>query len=235
MSRRAAWVTAVWLLGMGGFFAYARSVGETPRQLFLQLVDWMQVNPWSPLLFLLAFCARPVTLLPAALFSMAAGFCYGLYWGMFWAHLAGALAAALFYGLGRWLGLKRGLAGWWDRAIDTLREGGVVSLIVLRFCFLPYDPVSYLGGALRLPFLSFLIANFIGNLPGTSSCVLLGASMQGGFGAGNVPVNWRLLVASWVMLLLMLGLGRWLRRRSRASQTGGSSGFLCEDSAPTQS
>jgi uncharacterized membrane protein YdjX (TVP38/TMEM64 family) len=231
VSKKAGCALASWLVGVSVVMSYAHSVGETPLQMFKQGVAWMGASPWGPVAFMVAFCCRPVTLLPASLFSVSAGFCFGAGWGFVWAHLAGTLAALLFYVLGYWLGLKRGLLGWWDRAIESIRRQGVISIIVLRFCFTPYDPVSYLGGALRLPLIPFVVANFFGNLPGTTSCVMIGASMQGQFSEGNVHVNWRLLGVSWVMLLLMLGIGRWLRRRSGLSQTSGSLSFSGEGSA----
>ena len=213
---------------------YAHSVGETPVQLFKHWVVWLSTSPLGPVAFIVAFCCRPLTLVPASLFALSAGFCFGPGWGFLWVSLAGAMAALLFYGLGLWLGLRRGLAGWWDRAIDAIQRQGVVSIIVLRFCFTPYDPVSYLGGALKLPLIPFLIANFIGNFPGTISCVLMGASMQGQFSDGTVAVNWRLLAVSWVMLLLMLGIGRRLRRRAGLGQTSGSLSLSSESSAHTE-
>jgi uncharacterized membrane protein YdjX (TVP38/TMEM64 family) len=173
----------------------------------------MHAHPEAPWLYLLAFLCRPLVLLPAALFSVAAGYCFGLWWGMLWAHLAGILAALLGYGLGRWWGLGPQLPGW---AVFMQRHGWI-SVILMRWSFLPYDPVSYLGGALRLPLLTFLLASSLGNLPGTTSCVLFGASLPGPL-TGNVPINWRLQVASWVLLGGMLGLGRWLRKRLQVDQ-----------------
>lgn len=173
----------------------------------------MENHPAGPAVFILAFCLRPLTLIPVALFNLAAGYCFGGAWGVFWAYLAGTVSAMMMYGIGRWLGLRTGVARWLDWCINLLRTHGALSVLVLRLCFLPYDPVSYLGGALRLRFFPFLLASFVGNLPGTTSVVLIGASLEGQFEGGNVSLNWRLLAASWVMLMGMLGMGRWLRRR----------------------
>ena len=200
-------------MGVAGIAGYSHFLGQTPLQMFKSSIGWMETNEWGPAIFILLFCARPLTLLPAAIFNLAAGYCFGAAWGCFWAHLAGTVAATLFYAIGRWMGLRTGLARWLDWCINLLRTHGVLSVVVLRWCFLPYDPVSYLGGALRLPFFRFLLANLVGNLPGTTSVVLIGASLEGQFESGNVSLNWRLLAASWVMLVAMLGMGRWLRRR----------------------
>lgn len=218
-------------MGVVGFSYYSHSVHQTPVHIFREWVLWLRTQPAGPVAFLVAFCLRPLTLLPASLFSLAAGYCFGAAWGFLWAHLGGTLAAALFYALGRWMGLRTGLARWLDWCINLLRVHGVLSVVVLRWCFLPYDPVSYLGGALRLPFWSFLLASFVGNLPGTTSCVFLGASLKGQFDGGNVPINWRLLVISWVMLVAMVGMGRWLRRRVVPRPSSGSSSLSGEGSA----
>ncbi|MBN9415477.1 MAG: VTT domain-containing protein [Candidatus Eremiobacteraeota bacterium] len=200
-------------MGVAGFTCYSHFVHQTPLQIFKDFVQFLETHPAGPAVFILAFCVRPMTMLPAALYNLAAGYCFGGAWGFVWGHLAGTVAAALVYGIGRWMGLRTGVARWIDWCINLLRTHGVLSVVVLRFCFLPYDAVSYLGGALRLPFFRFLLASFIGNLPGTTSVVLIGASLEGQFEGGNVSLNWRLLAVSWVMLVAMLGVGRWLRRR----------------------
>jgi uncharacterized membrane protein YdjX (TVP38/TMEM64 family) len=212
LSRRTLIVLITWLVGVAGFACYSHFIHQSPVQIFKSFVLWLETNPGGPAVFIFAFCLRPLTLIPVALFNLAAGYCFGGVWGCIWAHLAGSVSAAMMYGIGRWMGLRTGVARWLDWCINLLRTHGTLSVLMLRWCFLPYDPVSYLGGALRLHFWRFLLASLVGNLPGTTSVVLIGASLEG-FEGGNVSLNWRLLAASWVMLVAMLGMGRWLRRR----------------------
>lgn len=161
----------------------------------------------APLIYCLVFLVRPLTLIPVALFSMAAGYCFGFGWGLLWANLAALGSAMVGYLLGRWLGLRPGLPG-----VALMAQHGALSVVLLRWCFLPFDPISYLGGAFRLTPWRFALASFLGNLPGSISFVLMGASLEGPLD-GKVPINWRLQAVSWVLLGGMMGLARWLRHR----------------------
>ena len=211
MSKRAFLAFTLWILALGINGYYTHSQGLSPLQSFQAAVDWLRSSTWGPLVFVAAFTLRPILLLPASLLSVSAGYCFGLWGGLLCAHGAGAVAAATGYLLGRWVGLKRNLAEAW---VERLRNQGFYTVVVMRWCFLPYDLVSYLAGALRIPLAVFLWASFLGNLPGTTSCVLLGASVEGPLDGGRLPpVNWRLQFVSWVIIGGMMALGRFVQNR----------------------
>jgi len=222
-SRRVRLVIAAWVTVLGANLLYCHQAGTSPLELFQNGVEWVRSHPLGPLVFVVAFCARPLLLFPASLLSVAAGYCFGIWWGSLWAHLAATLAAGLGYSLGRWLGLSRSLGKRGDQAVDLIRRYGLTSVVLMRWVFLPYDLVSYLGGAMRLPLGGFLLGSFLGNLPGTTSCILFGASIEGPLRAGGgVPINWRLQVISGLLFLATFLMGRWLRGRISPSRNGGS-------------
>lgn len=217
--RRVALVGLLWLTVVGVHLVYCWQAETTPLALFQRGVDWMRDHPLGPLVFVLAFCARPLVLFPASLLSISAGYCFGVVWGAVWAFTAATLAAALGYALGRWLGVRESDKSRAGQAIQLMRRHGLVSVVIMRWIFLPYDLVSYLGGAMRFPFVGFLLGSFLGNLPGTTSCILFGASVEGPLQAqGGVPINWRLQLISVGLFLVTLWMGRWLRGRVSPSR-----------------
>jgi len=193
VSKRAILALILWLLALGLNGYYTQTRGLSPLQAFQAAVDWLRASPWGPVVFVVAFTLRPVLLLPASLLSISAGYCFGIWGGLLCAHGAGAVAE-----------------GW----VEHLRARGFYTVVFMRWCFLPYDLVSYLAGALRIPLAVFLWASFLGNLPGTTSCVLLGASVEGPLDQGGIPpINWRLQFASWVIIGGMMALGRFVQTR----------------------
>jgi uncharacterized membrane protein YdjX (TVP38/TMEM64 family) len=85
----------------------------------------------------------------------------------------------------------------------------------MRLLFLPYDLVNYAAGFLKIRWQPFILATAVGSIPGTVSIALLGGS----FGtldelvAGDVQVNPITLVASVVLILVSIGLSRFIKRR----------------------
>lgn len=183
-------------------------------QLFHDGLDWLALHPLGPLVYIGLFVLRPVLLLPASLLSIAAGYCFGPAWGLLWAHAAGVVASLVGYAMGRWLGLAAlSNYAWAARGLELMRQNCMTAVMCMRWCFLPYDAISYLAGVARVRLAPFLLASFLGNLPGTTSCVLLGGSVQHPWRGGIPTVDLRLQVVSCLLLLVMLALGRYLRQR----------------------
>lgn len=213
---------AGWVLLVVCNLAYARAQGCTPLDLFVQGLNWLREHPLGPAVYLALYVLRPVALLPASVLSIAAGCCFGLGWGLFWAFLGGTVAAAAGYGVGYWLGLPQRQPVWADKPLRVMRSYGLTSIVLLRWCFLPYDVVSYLGGALRFPLLGFLAASLFGNLPGTTSCVLLGASLKLPWHGGFPTPDLRLQLVSGLCFALMLWIGKRVKQRLALAPHGGS-------------
>jgi uncharacterized membrane protein YdjX (TVP38/TMEM64 family) len=183
-------------------------------QLFHAGLDWLASHPLGPLVYIGLFVLRPVLLLPASLLSIAAGYCFGPGWGLLWAHTAGVVASLVGYAMGSWLGLAAlSRLEWATRGLALMRENCMTAVMCMRWCFLPYDAISYLAGVAGVRLAPFLLASFLGNLPGTTSCVLLGGSVQHPWRGGMPTVDLRLQVASCLIMLAMLGVARRVRRR----------------------
>jgi phospholipase D1/2 len=156
----------------------------------------------------------PITLLLAAtalVFDPVHGFVYSLF---------GALSgAALTYGVGRLIGHFRG--GWLSgprlsRMRRQLQRRGVLAVVAARL--LPvgnFSIINMVAGALGIPFRAFLLGNVLGLLPGVLGLTLF-ADRLGTTLRNPHPRN---LAALAALLLAMIALFAWLRRRlARAAQ-----------------
>ncbi len=183
----------------------------------------------APLAYILIYALRPLTLFSSVLLTLAGGFLFGPVWGVVYTVIGANLSATVAFVIGRYFG--RGVLdddasdGWMQRYARRMRANSFVTVLVMRFIFLPYDLVNYLSGFLRIGYGAFLLATVIGSLPGTIAFVLLGSSLSPAeitdmFLTGKLPtLEWRYLAVSAAMFVLSIALSRYLKRREQ--QSGG--------------
>jgi uncharacterized membrane protein YdjX (TVP38/TMEM64 family) len=133
-------------------------------------------------LFGAIYLIAPLLLLPASVFTLGAGFLYGPLWGTLLVSPLSVAAAASAFLLGRTLArrvVKRRIAG--DArfaAIDhAVGESGFRIVLLLRLSpVIPFNLLNYALGLTRVRFGTYLLASFIGMLPGTFLYVYLGSA-----------------------------------------------------------
>ncbi len=140
-----------------------------------------QAGAIGVLVFFVVYVISTVALLPGSILTLAIGFAYGPVWGLAIASPASVAAATCAFLLGRTL-----LRGWAERrvanaariqAIDTAitREGfKLVALLRLSPLF-PFSLLNYALSLTRVRLGTYVLASFIGMLPGTALYVYLGS------------------------------------------------------------
>ncbi len=197
---------------IGAWFWWRRSSGLGVVAAAQELVDAASGSWWAVFAFVLAAVVRPFLLLPASILTVAMGLVFGPVVGLGVAVLALNVSAIVGYGLGGAFAgdIERDtrLNAWGRR----LRDNSFEAVLVMRLVFLPYDVVNYFAGYLRIRWWPFIIATNIGSLPGTTSFVLLGASITR-LEDGISGIDPRMLVASVVLILGSLAVSRAVKRR----------------------
>lgn len=132
-------------------------------------------------LFIVAYVLAEVALLPGSLFTLAAGFAYGPVGGLLVASPASVLAAAVTFLLSRtvlrdWIKTRiarHPKARALDKAIGT---NSFKLILLLRLSpVIPFNVLNYALGLSDAKVGRYLIASFIGMLPGTWMYVYLGS------------------------------------------------------------
>ena len=220
---------ALWVTMLAALLLYMRANDLTLSELFLAGMAWVQDNPLAPLAYIVIYALRPLTLFSSVLLTLAGGFLFGPLWGVVYTVIGANLSATVAFFIGRYFG--RGVLddetseGWVPRYARRLRDNSFVTVLIMRFIFLPYDLVNYLAGFLRISYWPFLLATIIGSVPGTIAFVLLGASLSPAeitdmFLTGKLPtLEWRFLTISAVMFVLSIVLSRYIKRREQGSTT----------------
>jgi uncharacterized membrane protein YdjX (TVP38/TMEM64 family) len=131
--------------------------------------------------FVAAYVISTVALIPGSLLTLVAGFVYGPLWGLLVVSPASVAAASVAFLLGRTL-----LRDWAARkvarspqahAIDVAveREGFKLVLLLRMSPVIPFSLLNYALSLTRISFGTYVLASFIGMLPGTALYVYLGS------------------------------------------------------------
>lgn len=206
------WLT--FLLGYG-FYAYANEL--TVDQAIQQVIDVLQ-SPIGPLIYILLYAVRPLLFFSAAVITIMGGAIYGPVWGIVIVIIAGNISAVVAFMVGRFFGggiIKESDDA--DGLIQTyarrLRQNSFETVLIMRLIFLPYDLVNYLCGFLRIDLKAFVLATIIGNIPGTVSFVLFGASIDISQGISQPAFNPWTFIFSILLVGFSIGVSRYFKRR----------------------
>jgi uncharacterized membrane protein YdjX (TVP38/TMEM64 family) len=204
-----------WAALIGGYAWYAWSRSLSPLEVAERLVGVLR-GPAGPLIYIGVYLARPLVLFSATVLTVVGGIVFGPVLGVIYTVIGANGSALVAYLVGRFFGneqLGEGGAGILAKYVTRLRENSFLTVMTLRFLFVPYDLVNYLAGFLRINWRAFLLATALGSLPGTLAFVLFGASFQGDLAAAEFKFDWRAFAASAVIFAFSIGLSRYFKRR----------------------
>ena len=195
----ALWVTAALAVAVAGRYL------DAPAALRAALDRIRDLGPWGPAIFVLLYIAATVLLLPGSVLTLGAGAVFGLAKGAVLVSIAATLGATAAFLVGRYLA-----RGWVavkiqryprfaaiDRAVA--REGWkIVGLTRLSPVF-PFNLLNYAFGLTRVSLRDYVLASWIGMMPGTVMYVYVGSlagdlATLGGGSRARTPAEWALYV-----------------------------------------
>lgn len=199
------WKIVLWLFPVVGVLALARALNA--QELLRSALAWIEnLGPWGPVTFVMLYIGATVLFLPGSVLTLGAGFVFGVVRGSIIVSVAATLGATAAFLVGRHLA-----RGWVSRQIEGSakfkamdeavgREGWkIVGLTRLSPVF-PFNLLNYAFGVTRVSLRDYVLASWIGMMPGTLMYVYVG-SLAGDLatlGAGHrarPPAEWALYVA----------------------------------------
>ena len=173
-------VITLWITGLIAFYQYqsAHHLGATEAT--LTLFNFITLSSTGPLLYILAYTIRPLTFIPGTLMTILSGVFFGFWGGLVYTILGANLSALFAYAIGRFFGSKQNpnSASIFGRFTASCRTHPFTSVLTMRLIFLPFDAVNYGSGFLRIPFVPYALATFVGTLLGIATFVAIGASLS---------------------------------------------------------
>ncbi|MBI2608038.1 MAG: TVP38/TMEM64 family protein [Deltaproteobacteria bacterium] len=172
------------MIALMGLFILSKILGLHEKLSVENIKSEMQaLGYFAPFVFVLLYVISSATLIfPEALLSMASGMVWGPYLGTVYTVVGALFGAGAAFGISRYFGrgfmqkiLKDTKAGVCDR---FLSKNGFMSIFVMRLIPLfPWEFVNYVSGICGFRFRDYLLATFIGTIPGSFTYNLIGASL----------------------------------------------------------
>ncbi len=153
------------------------------KQHIVVFTEWVRGLGWrGPLVFGLVYAVAGLVI-PGALLTLAAGFAFGVVLGTVVVSAASTTTAAIAFWLGRtlargWVEAKIA-AGPKFRAIDrAVADNGFKIVLMTRLSpVFPFTLLNYAFGLTKVRFRDYLVASWVGMLPGTVLYVYLGSTI----------------------------------------------------------
>lgn len=199
------------------------------RALLRDSLAWVeQLGPWGPVLFVLIYIVAAVLFVPGSALTLGAGAVFGVGLGSVLVSLGATLGATAAFLVGRyfaraWVAKKiEGNAAFAaiDRAVAA--EGWkIVGLTRLSPAF-PFSLLNYAFGLTRVSLRDYVVASWIGMMPGTVMYVYIGSLARVAGDRTRTPGEWALLglglVATIAVTILITRIARTaLAKRTQAS------------------
>jgi len=184
-------------LKLGLVLAAVAAVAVAARM--LPLAAWLEVfnqrvvglGVAGMILFALLYAAATVLLVPGSLLTLASGASFGLLPGFVTVLFGATLGAASAFLVSRHLARKR-VERWIQRkpsfaAIDkaVAREGWKIVFLTRLSPVFPFNFQNYAYGLTSVPFWQYVLASWIGMIPGTFLYVYLGTLGRSGLEAAS--------------------------------------------------
>jgi len=152
------------------------------QELLKQAIDWVgQLGSWGPIIFIAVYIVATVLFIPGSALTLGAGAVFGVVLGSVYVSIASTLAATCAFLIGRYLArdaIARKIEG--DErfaAIDKAVAGQgwkIVGLTRLSPVF-PFALLNYTFGLTQVKLRDYVLASWIGMMPGTVMYVYLGS------------------------------------------------------------
>lgn len=214
---------ALLVLAVLALFAAAR---------FLPVEAWLKgFNQWIAdlgavgfVIFIFAYAAFALLMLPGAILTIGAAFIFGLGWGFLAVSAGSTLGAALAFLVGRFVARDKIRALTADKPkfqqIDrAIGERGAKLIFLLRLSpIVPFNLSNFFYGLTAVKFWPYVLASWLGMMPGTLAYVYFGtlgkAAAESATGAGpsRGPLEWTLLA---VGLAATLAVTIWVSKIAR--------------------
>lgn len=168
---------AVSLVVTAGICVFLLPVRDTLRD----LLEWVTtIGDWGPVVLAAAYTPAAVLFIPGSLLTLGGGFAFGFVRGTIAASLGSTLGATAAFLVSRSLG-REWLANRFANnvqfaAIDeaVAKEGFKIVFLTRLSPVLPFNLLNYMFGLTQVRLRDFVLASWVGMLPGTFLYISLG-------------------------------------------------------------
>jgi uncharacterized membrane protein YdjX (TVP38/TMEM64 family) len=186
--------------------------------------DWVeQQGAWGAVWFGLVYVVSTILFVPGSILTLGAGAIYGPVWGTILISLASTTGAACAFLVGRYVARDQ-VQAWIQKkprfaALDeaVARKGGWIVFLLRLSPVFPFNLLNYALGLTGVRFSKYLMASWVGMIPGTIAYVLIGYAGQQAL-AGEQKL-WYWVLAAAATLIVTVFITRLATRAIREATT----------------
>ena len=165
----------------------------------LPVEDWLQsfsqqvksFGLFGYVIFAAIYTLATVLFLPGSILTLGAGVAFGLGGGIIAVSMGSTLGAACAFLIARYLVRDKVVSRWGrnekfnaiDKAIG--RQGSKIVLLLRLSPVFPFNALNYILGLTKVPFPNYIVASWVGMIPGTVLYVYLGTIGKAGIEAAS--------------------------------------------------
>ena len=190
-AKKSRWQLLLYLGGSivliaAAIFAFKYFDGQ---ELLKQAIAWVgQRGPWGPIIFIAIYILAAMLFIPGSVLTVGGGAVLGVVWGSGYVSMGSTLGATCAFLVGRYLlrnSITRKVEG--DKrfaAIDkaVAKEGWKIVGLTRLSPVLPFTLLNYAFGLTQVKLRDYILASWIGMMPGTVMGVYLGSLAQAATG-----------------------------------------------------
>jgi uncharacterized membrane protein YdjX (TVP38/TMEM64 family) len=186
------------LAGVGVLLLLVYTDRQALMQSVLRHVEALGI--WGPVAFVVLYVFACVLLIPGSILTLGAGALFGVWKGSALVAVAATLGATVAFLIGRhftrrWVENKLAAHPKFTALNEAISQGGWQTVLLTRLSpAFPFVLLNYAYGLTRISFKEYVLASWIGMLPGTVLYVYLGSLAQAGTQPeGKTSGQWALL------------------------------------------
>lgn len=157
---------------------------------------------FAPIVYIIMFALVPLTLFPDSVLAIAGGFVFGLYKGYIYTAIGALIGATISFYISRKLGrniVKKFTKNKLDNIETMVNTKGFSIILLLRLIPLfPFDVISYGAGLTSVKYKDFILATFLGTIPGILVFTNIGAQALN-IGSNNFYMS----IAALILLIFI--------------------------------
>ncbi len=170
------------VIAVGYGYVYLHTHGLTGRHFVRVLHHRLELaGAWGPGLIILMFALQTVVPIPNVVLAALTGSFYGPYAGSLIVFTGWMISASVSFAAGRYFGqpvLDAHSSPWIKKYEVLIEKQGFATVMFMRIVQFPSDIVGILCGVMHLRFREYILATFLGVLPGVITFTALGRSWR---------------------------------------------------------
>ncbi len=159
------------------------------QEFLKEALDWIgKLGPWGPVIFIGIYVVATVFFIPGSVLTLGAGALFGVALGSVCVSISATLGATAAFLVGRYLArdavARKVESNERFAAIDraVADEGWKIVLLTRLSPIFPFTLLNYAFGLTRIPLGQYVLASWVGMIPGTVMYVYLGSLVHVGAG-----------------------------------------------------